>query len=92
MFSQRAGSPSMVASCGGTTPSLKEYRQLVGTGIGLPSRRVLARGCIECAAEPIGCAIKRYSAFSSGGIALPAASTVTGLPSVTTQRTASLAR
>ena len=32
------GSPSIVASCGGTTPSLSEYRQLIGIGGGLLSR------------------------------------------------------
>ena len=80
-----------MASCGGTTPSLSEYRQLIGTPSGLPSRIVLARGCIECAAEPIGCATSRYSAFSSGGTALPEASVDSGLPSVMTLRTHSLA-
>jgi len=91
MFSCSAGSPSSVASCGGTTPSLSEYRQLTGTVSRLRSRSVLARGCIECAAEPIGCATSRYRAFSSDGTAVPEASTLTGLPSVTTLRTHSLA-
>ena len=34
MFSCIAGSPLMVASCGGTTPSPSEYRQLIGSANG----------------------------------------------------------
>ncbi len=87
MFSCQRGSPSTVASCGGTTPSPSEYRQLSGTGSAFGSRSFFARGCIVCAVGPIGCAISRYIAFTKGGDALPSGSTVTGLPSVTMQRT-----
>jgi len=87
MFSCQAGSPSTVASCGGTTPSPSEYRQLSGTVSVLRSRSFFARGCIACAAGPIGWAISRYIALTSGGEALPSGSTLIGLPSVTTQRT-----
>jgi len=87
MFSCRAGSPSIVASCGGTTPSLSEYRQDTGTASGARSRSFFARGCIVCAIGPCGWAISRYIALTSGGEALPSGSTLTGLPSVRTWRT-----
>ncbi|MBK1615563.1 hypothetical protein CKO44_19045 [Rubrivivax gelatinosus] len=87
MFSWRAGSPSVVASCGGTTPSPSEYRQDSGTCSGARSRSFLARGCIVCAVGPAGCAISRYMALTSGGEALPSGSTLIGLPSVITERT-----
>ena len=58
-FSCSAGSPSMVASCGGTTPSVSEYRHEIGTGSAFGPRRFFARRCVTCAAVPIGCAISR---------------------------------
>ena len=76
-----------MASWGGTTPSLSEYRQLSGIGSVLRSRSFLARGCMVWAAVPIGWAISRYIALTKGGDALPSGSTVIGLPSVTTLRT-----
>jgi len=81
----------MVASCGGTTPSATEYRQEIGTGSSFRRRRYLARDCARCARVPIGWAISRYSALTSGGDWLPPASRLTGLPSVITERTHSVA-
>jgi hypothetical protein len=40
-----------------------------------------------CATGPIGCAISRYIALTSGGDMLPSTSTEIGLPSVMTLRT-----
>ena len=81
----------MVASCGGTTPSAIEYRQEIGTGSVFGRRRYFARDWVRCAAVPIGCEIRRYSAFTSAGDLLPPGSKLTGLPSVMTERTHSVA-
>ena len=78
----------MVASWGGTTPSDSEYRQLVGIAKRRRSRMALARGCIMWADAPRRWDTRRYSALTAVGDWLPEwASTLTGLPSVMTERT-----
>lgn len=87
MFSCSSRLPSMVASCGGTTPSDSEYRHEIGSGSAFGCHSRLARWCVTCARVPIGCATRRYSALTSGADWLPARSIDTGLPSVITVRT-----
>jgi hypothetical protein len=59
MFSCSAGLPSIVASCGGTTPSESEYTQEIGSGSAFRPRSFFARRCVTCAPVPMGCEIRR---------------------------------
>jgi len=63
----------------------------IGTGSTFGRRRYLACDCARCARVPIGWAINRYSALTSGADWLPPGSKLTGLPIVTTERTHSVA-
>ena len=57
----------------------------------LPPAQVLGARLRQVRPVPIGWAISRYSALTSGGDWLPPASRLTGLPSVITERTHSVA-
>ena len=92
MFSCKAGSPSIVASCGGTTPSVRGIQAAGGNIRAATLAHGFRAGCMTCAEAPSRCETKRYNAFTALGDWLPVdASMLTGLPSVITLRTHSSA-